>query len=813
MRGLISHLRYTIRLLLKSPGFTITAVLILGLGIGANTAIFSLINNVILKPLPFPEPDRLVKLFMSFQNVEDTRFDYPDYEDIYGMQKSFESLATLYPEDMSLVGRGPTERIEGAFVSASMFTVTGRPFILGRPFTESEDKVGGPLIAVISDRFWKNHFSGEPGVIGKTLDVNGRILQIVGVVPTQVSDWRAADLYVPIHLIRGPNFNARDRHQFVCVGRLKHGVSIQAAQSELENLQHILIERYPTTDKGYGIRVTSLLESQISEYKATSWLLGGAVGCLFLVAAANIVNLILVRAWDRRKEVAVRSALGASRVALVRQLLLEGTCLSVLGAVAGLVFAILTIGAIRLLSPQDGVARIQDVSFDSPTLLFFCGITILSSLLFGLAPAWSRMGGNLAPSLKDEGGGVATHARERQLAQTGLVTIQVAVACVLLVAAGLLARSFQIVQNVRLGFNPDHIVTAQLALIGGKFGRTAGPDIDFIKLYESLLDRARRLPEVSDAALSGVPPFYPGFGTNGPFDVPGAPEFDREHLPVCATQPVSPGYFKSLQIPLLAGRDFNADDRAGAQQVVIIDDVMAQRYFPGQSPLGREIRFGDLTGGDQLVSYRIVGVAANVYTDSPDEPQLPYQAYFSFAQDIWVGHALVLRTTADPHQLIPVIRKLVASVDPDILVSRTITLDDLIAQHSSTRRLGVLLVSLFSGATLLLSAVGLYGVLAYSVSQRKREIGVRIALGAQTVNILRLVARNGLKIVGVGLLIGIGSALVLTRLIQGALYGVSSSDPMTLVAAVFVLGLAALLACLLPALKAARIDPIKTLRE
>ena len=296
--------------MLKSPGFTVTAVLILGLGIGANTAIFSLINNVILKPLPFPEPDRLVKLFMPFQNVEDTKLDYPDYEDINGMQQSFQSLATLYPEDMVSVGQGPAERIEAAFVSASIFTVTARPFMLGRPFTESEDRVGGPLIAVVSDRFWKNNFSGDPGVIGKKLDVNGRILQIVGVAPTQVFDWRAADLYVPIHLMRGANFEARDRHEFVCVGRLKHGVSIRSAQGELENLYRILIERYPAVDKGYGLRVTSLLESQISDYKATAWLLGGAVGCLFLVAVANIVNLILVRAWDRRKEVAVRTAPG-----------------------------------------------------------------------------------------------------------------------------------------------------------------------------------------------------------------------------------------------------------------------------------------------------------------------------------------------------------------------------------------------------------------------------------------------------------------------------------------------------------------------
>jgi putative ABC transport system permease protein len=811
MRSLIFHLRYTLRQLLKSPGFTVTAVLILGLGIGLNTGIFSLINNVILKPLPFPDPDRLVKLTMPFQKAEDTRFDYPDYEDIKGMQQSFHSLATLYPEGMVLVGQGPAERIEGTFASASIFTVTGRPFILGRPFTESEDKVGGPLIAVISDRFWKNHFGGDPGVIGKTLDVNGRTLQIVGVAPTQVSDLTAADLYVAIHLMRNVDFDARDRHEFVCVGRLKRSVNIQSAQAELESLHHTLIERYPVIEKGYGIKATSLLESQINDFRATCWLLGGAVGCLFLVAVANIADLILVRAWNRRKELAVRTALGASRMDLIRQLLLEGSCLSLLGAGTGFVLATLAIAAIRLLSAQDGLERFQSVSFDSQTWVFFCAITVLSSLLFGLVPAWSRVGNSLGPSLKDEGSIAATHSLQRQRAQTVLVTVQVAFACLLLIAAGLLVRSFQIVQQVRLGFNSEHIVTAQLSLIGGKFGRKGGQDLDLIKFYEPLLDRARLLPEVSNAALSGIPPFYGSY--SDPFDVPEAAEFDHEHLPLCATQPVSPGYFKTLQIPLLSGRGFDEDDRRPSQLVVVINEAMAQRYFPGQDPIGREIRFGSLIVGSEMDSFRIIGVAADVRSDSADEPQPVYQAYFSFRQDIWNGLVVVLRTTVDPHQLVPAVRKLVASVDPDILVSRTITLDDLIADHSSTRRLGVLLVSLFSGAALLLSAVGLYGVLAYSVSQRKREIGVRIALGAQTWSILRLVARHGLKIVGAGLLIGIGSALVLTRLIQGVLYGVSSGDPLTLITAVLVLGFAALSACLLPALEAARIDPIRTLRE
>ena len=816
MRGLISHLRYTIRLLLKSPGFTITAVLILGFGIGMNTAVFSLIDAVVLKPLPFAHSERLVELFMPLRNDDDMPFDYPDYEDIRVAQHSFQELAAFSTDDMNLIGRGAAERIDGAFVSANMFDITGRPFLLGRPFTKDEDKIGGPLIAVLGERFWRSHFDANPGVIGTTLTISGRALEVIGVAPAQACDWRPMDVYLPIHLMRGVDFSARDRHYFACVGRLNPGVSLSNGQAEIENIHQGLIERYPATDRAYRIRIAPLLDTEVRDYATTLWLLGAAVGCLFLIAAANIVNLILARTLDRRRETAVRTALGASRFRLVGQSLLESACLSLLAAVVGLLISFFAIELIRVFSPQDGLARFQDVGFDAETWFFFFGVTVLSSLLFGLFPAWRLTKTNLGSTLKDEGGAV-TSGLKRQRTQTRLVTVQVAFACLLLIAGGLLVRSFQIAQAVPLGFNPHDVLTSGILLTGGKYGRGTASDpavaaahtAEIVAFFDTLLQRARSLPGVTSAALNSIPPFR-GSQTD-PFYVPGQP--DSEQAPLCDTQSISADYFRTLQIPLLEGRDFSPHDRADSQLVVIIDEAIAQRYFPNQSPIGQQIAFGGEVSGYKTLVYTIVGVAHNVRTANADEPQSAYQAYFPDTQLPWNGETLMLRSTLDPHELIPTVRKLVASIDPDVLVSGTVTFDDFLVERSATRRLGVLLVSLFSGSSLFLSAVGLYGVLAYSVNQRKREFGIRIALGAQTLNILRVVMQHGLKIVGTGLIIGIAAALVLARFIQGVLYGVSSNDPITLGIVVLVLALAGILACLLPALRATRIDPIQALRE
>jgi putative ABC transport system permease protein len=818
MRGLISHLRYTVRRLLKSPGFTATGILILGFGIGLNTAVFSLINSVILRPLAFPHSGQLAELFMPFQNEEYTAFDYPDFTDICAAQRSFESLAVFMTGEDNLTGQGAAERIDGSFVSANMFKLTGLPFILGRPFSADEDRSGGPRVVVLSERFWKRRFNADPKIIGAMLTISGRPLEVIGVAPAQAFEWAPVDVYIPMHLARGVDFQSRAEHYFNCIGRLHHGVSPSKAQLELENIHQALVKQYPDTDKGYRIRVAPLLSVQTELFAPTLWLLGAAVGCLFLIAVANILSLVLARAFERRREISIRAALGASRRRIVVELLVEGALLSSLGAALGLLIAFWATDIISLLCRDQDLGRFQQIRFDQTSMLFFVGITALSSLLFGLCPFWSLTRTNLGSTLKEEAGSTTTLGRNRQRTQTALVIGQVAFACVLVIGASLLARSFQKILTVPIGFNPDHLLTTRFALTGKKYGlgNDVGPDAiaphkgEIVSFFDTLLERAKSLPGVAAVALNSLPPFE-GFFSD-PFYVKGSSESEPGQTPVSATQAISVDYFRTLQIPLLAGREFNAGDRIGGQPVVIIDDAIAKRFFPRGSPIGKQIDFGGELSGYKRVSYSIVGVVGHVQQYTADRPQPGFQAYFPCSQLPSNNQCLLLRTHLDPHELVPEVRKLFAAMDPDVLVAEVKTYDDLVGQLSATRRLGVLLTSLFSGSALFLSSVGLYGVLAYSVSQRVREIGIRIALGAQATNILRLIIRHGLKILGTGLVIGILSALFLSRYIQSLLFGVSSNDPISFGLAVLVLAVTGLLACLLPALRAMRTDPIVVLK-
>ena len=674
-------------------------------------------------------------------------------------------------------------------------------------------------MVVLSERFWKRRFNADPKIIGAMLTISGRPLEVIGVAPAQAFEWGPVDVYIPIHLARGVDFQSRAQHYYNCIGRLHYGVNPSQAQTELESIQGDLAKQYPDTDKGYRIRVAPLLSVQTELFSPTLWLLGAAVGCLFLIAVANIVSLVLARTFERRREISIRAALGASRRRIVGELLIEGALLSSLGAALGLLIAFWATDIICLLCRDQDLGRFHQIRFDESSMSFFVGITALSSLLFGLCPFWSLTRIDLGSSLKEEAGSTTTLGRNRQRTQTALVIGQVAFACVLVIGTGLLVRSFQMILTVPLGFNPDHLLMARFALTGKKYGlgNDIGPDVigphkaEIVSFFDTLLERAKNLPGVAAVGLNSLPPFE-GFFSD-PFYVNGFPESEPEQTPVSATQAISVDYFRALQIPLLAGREFNAGDRIGGQPVVIIDDAIAKRFFSKGSPIGKQVDFGGEVSGYKRVGYTIVGVVGHVQQYTADRPQPAFQAYFPCAQHPSNNQCLLLRTRLDPHELAPVVRKLFAAMDPDVLVAEVTTYDDLVGQLSATRRLGVLLTSLFSSSALFLSAVGLYGVLAYSVSQRTREIGVRIALGAQAINILKLVIRHGLKILGTGLVIGILSILFLSRYIQSLLFGVSSNDPISFGLAILVLAVAGLLACLLPALRAIRTDPITVLRE
>jgi len=813
----MSSLRYAIRLLLKSPGFSVTAILILGFGIGTNTAIFSLVQAVILKPLPYPDPASLIQIFLTYQGNEDS-IDYPDYLDFAEAQQSFKNMAAVSSGSLDLTEEGNPERLKVDFVTASMFTVTGAPFILGRPFTATEDIPGGPLVLVLSEQFWRTRFNADPSIIGKNLTLSDHTFQVIGVVPRQIDWWTPCDVYAPINtseLFNPGSLRNRTAHIAACFGRLKEQVSLAQAKAELDTIHERLIAQYPDTDKGYGVKLVTPGRGDytVYDYAPAIWLLAAGVVCLLLVSCANIATLLLARSFQRRREISVRAMLGAGRWRLASQLLLETTVLSMLGTVVGLLVALVTIETIKRLSWQSLYRvqyRLQEVSIDTNALIFIVLVSLLVALLAGVIPALSLCKEDAGSALKDDSSRTGTAGKQRQRAQAGLVIGQVALACVLLICAGLFVRSFQAAQNLPLGFDPKDTLTVELVLKAKKY---LADDAQTNLFWKTLLEKARQVAGVNAAALNDFPPFYFGdldWGAATPFTVVGEADLGPGHEPKLDWHAISSDYFQSLRIPLLLGRDFDPQDDTGHEKVVIVDDALAQSYFPKENPLGHRIAAGD--PGDTNIC-TIVGVVPHVRYNRPDYPQRSFQAYFPYTQNLGRDEVLLLRTSGNPGSQVAAIRKLVASIDPNLPVARIEPLSDAIARIYAPERTASYVVCIFSGAALFLSAVGLYGVLAYAVAQRTREIGIRRAVGARSASILQLVIGQGLKLAGIGLVIGVVAALALAHLMSSMLYGVSANDPLSLAVAILMLGAAATLACLLPALRATRIDPITALRE
>jgi putative ABC transport system permease protein len=812
MRSLISHLRYTVRLLLKSPGFTITAVLILGLGIGANTAIFSLVNCVLLKPLPYPNPNRLVSIYQVFQG-DKAQFDYPNYVDYRATQHTFDSLTAYYNDDFTLTGRGEPERISGMYTSGSLFKVLGRPFLIGAPFGETENNSETRSVVVISQHLWDSKFHRDPKVLGTNLLLNGRSFEIVGVTPAEADEWARVDLYVPLN--QGQDFNdakgIRSAFFLSAIGRLKENATLSQARADFGAINEQLRRQYPAANSGTGIRLVPYLDSVINDYSASLWLLEGAVGCLLLITCANVANLLLTRMQERRTELTIRAALGASRTQLIAQSMFETSILALAGGILGVPAAACGVSLIRSVSPDD-ITRFQEVVLDNGSLMFVLAVTVCTALLAGVLPAWFSSNADPAPALGAGGERSRTSGPLRQKRQSALVVGQVALTFLLLTAAGLLARSYQAVQNQPLGFHTAHILTADVYLPSVRYTDPAKCKA----AWNNILGKLRSVPGVTGAALNDVMPFKSLARIS--FGITGQPDPEPGKAPLSVKQSISPDYFSVLGVPIVRGRAFTDADQGDTQRVVIINQALAEKFFPGQDPIGKQINnLGDKFGGKRI-NFTIVGVAGDVEHNSPEVQLQLFHAYYPYTQDPWGPTpvnpvTLVLSVNGDPDSLLPAIRKVVASFDPDLPLSNVVTLDQLVAKGFAARRLPMFVVSLFSGAALLLAAIGLYGLLSYSVSQRRRELGIRIALGAQAFNIIQLVINQGLLVGGIGLIIGILSALVLGRFLQGALYHVPSTDPSTLVSAAVVLGLAALSACLLPALRATRINPIKALRE
>jgi putative ABC transport system permease protein len=813
MRGLFSHLRYTVRLLVKSPGFTITAVLILGLGIGANTAIFSLVNCVLLKPLPYPDPDRLVSIYQTIQGGDRSQFDYPDYLDVRANQRTLDSLTAFYPDDFTLTGRGEPERISGIYASGSLFKVLGRPFLIGKPFGETEDNSETRSVVVISEHLWNTKFQRDPGVLGANLLLNGRSFEIVGVTPAQANELGKVDLYVPLN--QGASFDEakeeRSEHFLWGIGRLKANVTLSQAQANFETINQQLARQYPVSNTGKGMHVVPYLDSVVNDYSASLWLLEGAVGCLLLITCANVANLLMIRVRERRRELSIRAALGASRTELIIQSIFETSTLALAGGILGLPLAAWSVALIRSLSPED-VTRFQEVTLDNASLAFVLAITICTTLLAGVLPAWLGSKIELGQSLSEGGERGRTAGPARQKKQSFLVAGQVALTFLLLTAAGLLARSYDALQKQPLGFDARHVLTGDIHLPDSRYS----DQTKCKAAIDEILNKLRRLPGVTGVALNDDMPFKTAawaiFGIGGQPDPKPGQETLSEH------QIVSADYFSVLGMPILRGRGFTDRDQDDSEKVAIVSESLARKFFPGQDPIGKQTHDFIERRGLKRTFYTIIGVVPDAEHSSPETPGPQFQIYYPYTQhrsDLSpVNDAtLVLSVAGDTNPAIPLIRKAIASVDPDLPFSNVATLSELVQKGFATRHLSMLVVSLFSGAALLLAAIGLYGVLSYSVSQRKRELGIRVAVGAQAWNIFRLVVTQGLLIGAIGLVIGLAGALMFSHFIQAALYQVPSTDPPTLIAAAVLLWLTALMACLLPALRAAGIDPIQALRE
>jgi putative ABC transport system permease protein len=807
----MNDLKFALRQLRKTPGFSFVVILTLAVGIGINVAMYSVIHAVLLSELPFPDADRLVAISEAWRdNISPT--SYPDYLDWRVAQHSFEEIAVARRDDFNMTGDGEPERFSGLFVTASYFRVLKVPAKLGRTFFDEEDSVAGVNPVVLSEHLWRTRFAADPTILGRKLILNAISCEVVGVAAEDLSiirnpetarnsqGARNADLYAPFgfYAARPYMHDRNSRLGFYSIGRLKQGVSIDQARADLRLIARNLETKYPDSNTGVTVAVSPLQDSVVGKYRSMLWLLEAAVALVLLITCANIANLLLVRAAAREKEIAVRAALGASRGRLIRQLLSESVLLAFFGGALGCLLALWSKDLIMFLSPHD-FPRFQEIRVDLSVLAFSAIITLATSLIFGFVPAWRLSNAEFTTISKSVGG---SHP-ERNL---GLLIVgQVAFVCVLLITAGLLTRTFRALENEPLGFNPDHLLTVGLKLPSLKYPDAARQ----VAFYQQILEKVEALPGVTTAAIDDDVPFS-GFRHEENFTVTGRPEPRHGEEPTAETHCVSPDYFKTMGIPVLRGRVFGPDDVSGKPLVIVIDEYLARTFFPNQNAIGQQL--SQERSDKTKVQYTIVGMVPSVRHGEPGiAPKIP-QIYWPAAQSSGLQTTLLVRTAGDPRALLPSIRTAVRGIDPQLPLFATRIMDEAIATSIATQRASATLVGGFSILALFLAALGLYGVLAYSVTRRTREIGIRIALGSSRANVARLIVQKGMVMVGLGILVGILVFLGCSVLMRHFVYGVRPDDPLTIIAVTLLLATIAMLASWLPAHRAMCVDPIQALR-
>lgn len=798
--------RFAVRTLRKSPTFVLVAVLCLALGIGANAAIFSVVDAVLLRPLPYAEPSQLVRLYetMPARGPWNGSVSWANYVEWVEQARSFSALAAYTDQSKNLSGtEGGAERLQAIASTANLFEVLGVQPRLGRGFQPGEDAAGAAQVVVLREGLWQRRFGANPAILGQTLTLDGQPYTVIGVMPETVRFPAGSQTDIFIPLVRPDDFATHRGHHFLSVvGRLGSGVALEAANSELRQVARRIEEAWPREQTGRSTSAVPLTETVVGQVRPALLMLLGAVGLVLLIACANVANLLLARAASRQQEVAIRLALGASRARIVRQMLVEGLLLSLGGAMLGLLLAVWGLSALETLV-QNALPLTGGIPLHGRIFGFLLLVASASAVIFGLVPALQATRGDLRSNLTGTGTkatGSSSHHRFR----SGLVVAEIALSLILLVGAGLLMRDFVKLLRTEPGLDATNVLTVHLPVPAGKYaGDQLGP-----RLLEPVLERARSLPGVKSAGIINLLPIQEAY-TNGSYTVEGEPPPAPGQEPMAEWRFTSPTLFQSLGIPLLAGRDFTDDDGHHEARPIIINEALARLHFQGQSPLGRHLNFDGETA-------TIIGVVGDVRQAGLDKQPLPeiHIPYNHRSYGQWISEVtLVLKTTVTPTSVVSALRDAVRSVDADQPLYHVLTMEEIIAGSVAERRLNLMLLGTFALIALVLATAGLYGVISYLVAQRTREIGIRVALGARTRDVVWLVMRQGGRLTVVGIAVGIAGALGLSRVMESLLYGVSARDPVTLVALAAFLGCIALVATWLPARRAARVDPVIAIKS
>jgi putative ABC transport system permease protein len=811
MGTLLSDLRFGFRMLRKAPGFTIVAVIVLALGIGANTAIFSVVNAILLRPLPFQDPERLVQVWhvpppKSFPGM--TRFSVSpaNYLDWANQNHSFEQMAIYGFMSYNLTGRGEPESVLGIRVSPDFFSVLRAQPLLGRIFSPEENAAGRGNIVVLSHGLWQTHFGSNPNIVGQAISLNNQSYTVVGIMPAKFGFPTSSDpkfqpqMWTPLAWT-DEDRAVRGNHNYFVIARLKPDADVKQAQAEMTTISSRLEQQYPADDKGWGAVVVPLREELVGKVRPALMILLGAVGFVLLIACANVANLVLVKTLARQKEIAIRTALGASSMRVLRQVLSETLLLSLTGGVLGLFVAHFGVRLIVAFLAQQ-LPRAADISLDIWVLAFTLVVSLLTGVIAGLVPAFRATQTNLNESLK-QGLGRTDADSSGNRTRSVLVVSEVALSLVLLIGAGLMIRSLSRLRSVDPGMDTHNVLTASVALSRVKYAQP----VQQAAFYDQLLQRVRSLPGVESASGIDSLPFGGG-GSTQPIAVQGRPMVPMSEQPEVAVRLIEPEFIHTMRIPLLQGRTFNSADTADRPGVILISQAMAKRIWPGENPIGKRLT---LTFAPEK-SREVVGVVGDVKQDGLDVTEPIATLYAPMAQSARPFMTLVARTASQPTALASAIVNAVHEVDREQPVLDVITLNEIVADSLSHQRFNMLLLGAFAGLALLLAAIGIYSVLSYSVRRRVGEIGVRMALGAQRGDILRMILGQGTKLALIGTGIGIAAAFGLTRLMASQLFGVTATDPVTFLSVAALIVLVALAACYIPARRATKVDPIVALR-